>query len=339
MEFHISDEFRDYHNYLVYCNDVMVSMLQFCDENQLSNERIPFISQEHNDYFQAMSKDNDGKWQDWLINNGYKETMYRSFYKHTFFSLLSDLCHYMFESIHCAAQMKVAVAYALLRKPLRDNLYYLEWLHVNKEELIDKILNGQPDDITINKQRAKLHIDKINPDSTSFAQMSFLFRYDKNDEKSLEKIWNKANHLITTHSYTKTEQGNINFIYSTQDELENYTGFYYTVVPYIMSYIITLLAPMFEEIAGLSTYTSYMNNLIRDILYASALEAEEQETLKELLNKEKIPVFCPSCGHQDDWGDHLLVQFSQGGFTCPKCFSKIEFTGYVFDWEIIEFEE
>lgn len=59
----------------------------------------------------------DEKWQEWLITHGHREEMYEVYYRHTFFSLVADFCSYMLESINCAAKMKVAVSYALLRKP------------------------------------------------------------------------------------------------------------------------------------------------------------------------------------------------------------------------------
>lgn len=54
---------------------------------------------------------------DYILNEAY--------YRHIFFSLVADFCSYMLESINCAAKMKVAVSYALLRKPLKDTLGYI----------------------------------------------------------------------------------------------------------------------------------------------------------------------------------------------------------------------
>lgn len=61
---------------------------------------------------------------DYILNEAY--------YRHIFFSLVADFCSYMLESINCAAKMKVAVSYALLRKPLKDTLGYIEWLCVDR---------------------------------------------------------------------------------------------------------------------------------------------------------------------------------------------------------------
>ena len=112
----------------------------------------------------------------------------------------------MLESFECAAKKKVAVAYALLRKPLRDNLHYIE-LAAEREELLDKLAKGKAEDLVINKFSAKKYIEKVEKIyGIAHRDGFFSFRYDKNDSMSLEKIWNKANHVITTHSYTKSAQ-------------------------------------------------------------------------------------------------------------------------------------
>ena len=114
------------HNYLTYCNDVLVSMLKYADEEKMASVSIDLGNGENIEFEQ------DEKWQEWLITHGHREEMYEVYYRHTFFSLVADFCSYMLESINCAAKMKVAVSYALLRKPLKDTLGYIEWLRVDR---------------------------------------------------------------------------------------------------------------------------------------------------------------------------------------------------------------
>ena len=146
------------HNYLVYCNDVLVSMLQYVDEHRLTSMPFQFDSNEKAAEFDLNNQMYDSEntlWQDWLIENGYKESMYEIYYRHTLFSLVSDLCNYIIESINCAAKMKIAVSYALLRKPLKDSLGYIEWLFVNKNEMLNLLVNGSPEDLELKRKRLK----------------------------------------------------------------------------------------------------------------------------------------------------------------------------------------
>jgi len=175
------------HNYLTYCNDVLVSMLKYADEEKMASVSIDLGNGENIEFEQ------DEKWQEWLITHGHREEMYEVYYRHTFFSLVADFCSYMLESINCAAKMKVAVSYALLRKPLKDTLGYIEWLRVDRNGMLDLLASGKPEDLVITKEKALEHTSLIegNCKMSSF----FDFRYNKASETSLEHIWNNANHM------------------------------------------------------------------------------------------------------------------------------------------------
>lgn len=168
------------HNYLTYCNDVLVSMLKYADEEKMASVSIDLGNGENIEFEQ------DEKWQEWLITHGHREEMYEVYYRHTFFSLVADFCSYMLESINCAAKMKVAVSYALLRKPLKDTLGYIEWLRVDRNGMLDLLASGKPEDLVITKEKALEHTSLIegNCKMSSF----FDFRYNKASETSLEHI-------------------------------------------------------------------------------------------------------------------------------------------------------
>ena len=228
------------HNYLTYCNDVLVSMLKYTDEEKMASVSIDLGNDENIEFEQ------DEKWQEWLITHGHREEMYEVYYRHTFFSLVADFCSYMLESINCAAKMKVAVSYALLRKPLKDTLGYIEWLRVDRNGMLDLLASGKPEDLVITKEKAREHTSLIEENCKLSSY--FDFRYNKASETSLEHIWNNANHLITTkYKLSKTEPGNLNFVFADEAILRSFSDYYYITVPAIMSYAVNLICEMFEE--------------------------------------------------------------------------------------------
>jgi CheY-like chemotaxis protein len=79
---------------------------------------------------------------DWMEQNGYADAVDEGFTRHIALALLSDFCHFLYESLRCSEKGKLAVAYALLRKPLRDNLFYIEWLLADREEFIRLFREG-----------------------------------------------------------------------------------------------------------------------------------------------------------------------------------------------------
>jgi len=237
------------HNYLTYCNNVLVSMLNYVDQEKLSSIKIEFKNDEDAKAFEKVSK-NSEDWQNWLTQHGYVGELYEAYYRHTLFSLVRDFCQYMLESINCAAKMNVAVSYALLRKPLKDTLGYIEWLCADREEMLNLLTKGFPKELEISKEKAKIHTDVV--ERKYGGSSYFVFRYDKSKETSLENIWNNANHLITTkYKLSKTEPGNLNFVFADETTLRTFSDYYYIIVPAIMQYATDLICEMFEDFAPL----------------------------------------------------------------------------------------
>lgn len=318
------------HNFLTYCNDVLVSILQYSDKTKLSTVQIDFKSGEDCKTFE-----NSEDWQEWLIDNGFKTEMYEAYYRHTLFSLVSDFCHYMLESINCAAKMKVAVSYALLRKPLKDTLGYIEWLFADRIELLDLLINGKPEELIITKELAKKHTEAVEK---KFGGCSYFdFRYNKSEQTSLEHIWNNASHLVTTrYKLSKTEPGNLNFVFADEKCLREYSDYYYLVVPGVMMYAMSLICSMFEEFAPLNDYTLIMNKINRLTRSYSVIESSSFEMVEKMIDETDIPVICPRCGLKKKMTAKTIFKFINGSIRCNRCFKTINTGRYIFDWEKLE---
>lgn len=328
--FQIDPKHYEKHNFLTFCNDVLVSILQYSDKNKVSTIQIDFNNEETTKAFE-----NAEDWQEWLIDNGFKEEMYEAYYRHTLLSLTSDFCHYMLESINCAAKMKVAVSYALLRKPLKDTLGYIEWLYADRVEMLDLLTHGKPENMTITKELAKKHTEVVE---TKFGGSSFFdFRYSKTEQSSLEHIWNNANHLITTkYKLSKTEPGNLNFVFADEKCLREFSDYYYLVVPAVMMYAVNLIAAMFEEFAPLNEYTLIMNRFNRITHSTSVLEEPSVIEITKMFNEMDVPIVCPRCGSKKKMTNKKMLEFMKGKYRCKRCFRTINTGRYIFDWENID---
>src|SRR5665647_103015 len=97
----------------------------------------------------------------------------------------------------------------------------------DRNEVVDLLINGTANQLVIEKTKAKYITDKIK--ELIGVDNYFVFRYDKNRIESLEKIWHKANHLITRDKYCKTENGALNFIFSSEENLLRLEDLYYLV--------------------------------------------------------------------------------------------------------------
>ena len=330
-QFKIEPQYGPSHNFLVYRNDVLVSFLKYVDCEKLSSVKINFKNKEDEHSFADLKEGSDIF--DWMEEHGYSDEMYELEYRHTFFSLVADFCHYMLESFECAAKKKVAVAYALLRKPLRDNLYYIEWLAAEREDLLDKLAKGKAKDLVINKSNAKKYIEKVEKIYGIAHQDGFFnFRYDKNDRMSLEKIWNKANHVITTHYYTKSAQGELNFVVLDEERIDEFTRYYYCVVPLVMSYAVDLIVAMFERIINVNPMTNVINRVLKLARQACTADGKFFQDALNILEVDEIPFFCPHCGNEIHMNLDILFELMNNMFKCEECGFKIESSNYVFDY-------
>lgn len=329
--FMIPKKYMSKHNYLVYCNDVLASILRYVDSHNLSSKTITFSSPEQAKEFENIDhRLND--WQEWMIHNGYKEELYEVFYRHTLFSVLSDFCNYTYESIHCAAKTKIWVAYALLRKPFRDNLGYIEWLCADRDDIVKRLFNGTPEEIELKKEKAKENIRIITGKYKSLEAFSEIYslRYDTKSDLSLEKIWNKANHLVTTYGYTRSNNGSLNFIFTNREEMMSYVNYYYCSAPYIMAYVLELICSEFESIAGLNEFTKGYNKLIRNIKFSRAIE---KLSLPKCARKYPIHIVCPKCGNIMFMDVDILYLIQTDSLKCTYCKFVLPSFHYMFDWQ------
>ena len=213
-------------------------------------------------------------------------------------------------------------------------MYYIEWLAAEREDLLDKLAKGKAEDLVINKSNAKKYIEKVEKIYGIAHQDGFFnFRYDKNDRMSLEKIWNKANHVITTHSYTKSAQGELNFVFLDEERIDEFTRYYYCVVPLVMSYAVDLIVAMFERIINVNPMTNVINRVLKLARQACTADGKFFQDALNILEVDEIPFFCPHCGNEIHMNLDILFELMDNMFKCEECGFKIESSNYVFDYE------
>lgn len=135
--------------------DILVDLSKKADEYDFSKTILKYSNRESN-WIELNMKEIEQK-ED--IELG-AELMGR----HILFSILRDICLYLYESLSRIERGIVTVAYTLARKPLQDNLYYLCWLLDNPKDLYQKINNQDPTnyDVSILKKDINNIIDMYN---------------------------------------------------------------------------------------------------------------------------------------------------------------------------------
>ena len=252
MGYFLPIKYKELHNLCFYLHDILAQVVVEGKKKKLFDTVIKF------------KKDNDSEeYQDsndileWLINNSYEEEFKSIVIKKVLIATISDYCHYIYEALKCSEKSKLAITYTLLRKPLKDNLLFFEWIMTNRNEFLE---NFQKDsnfyaidkiDSTKKKMFIECSVNQINYCETFDADFIYNIRYSKRTVYSLERLWNIANHIVTTSEYYKTESLNLNFVFSGPDSEKSQWSYLYLVLPYLLFYTVEVIQVVLDrEIGG-----------------------------------------------------------------------------------------
>jgi len=234
----LPDKYLIAHDLCFLNHDILVQLLASGEAQNIFTHRFKFKSEDEANTFRN-SNDLFG----WLESYGRIEDRVKIIRTAIFPALLSDLLHFVYESLDISKKAKLTVVYALLRKPLQENLCLFEQM------LVD--MNGVHDTLSIEPEKLysqsaggiEAHTKRIEQ-VINILEMNDLFdpkyiaqlRYDKNTDDGFDGICNKAMHLFTAHKSIKTETLNINFIFSDHECRSYQWEYLYSRLPYLLVY-------------------------------------------------------------------------------------------------------
>ena len=177
------EELENY-NYIIMCHNLMLSLVKRANRHDWHSFKIDIREKDKEEW-----EKHDIEY--WRLH-GYKEEISRMYYQHTFFSLWSDYLDYTYEATMAASKMKASIAYSLLRKPLKDDLYFLELLENKGIEFIYEFLEKPIDNFAIDKfspEEKKKIISAVAKEAFSEAYGDILYniRYSKKEEIRFRK--------------------------------------------------------------------------------------------------------------------------------------------------------
>ena len=277
MGYFLPKKYKELHNLCFYLHDILVQVVVEGENKKLFDT---IYSLKKRSDIEAIKGNDDIL--EWLSNNGYEDEFKSIVIKQVLIATISDYCHYVYEALKCSEKSKLAITYTLLRKPLKDNLLLFEWIMTNRNEFmenfkkdsnyyaIDKI------DLTKKKMFIERSVNKIKYSETFNSDFIYNIGYSKKTDYGLEPLWNKANHIVTTSKDYKTENLNLNFIFSGADSKESQWNYLYSVLPYLLFYTVEVIQVVLDREIGENKF---------DILYETFEERAkifEKTMLKNL---------------------------------------------------------
>jgi hypothetical protein len=222
---------------------------------------------------------------------------------------MSDFCNFVYESLSCSQKAKMTVAYALLRKPFKENLLLLEWLLADRDGFLSAFMQENPKDLSVDaiildqkKEIIEKAVALAEVPTLLDAHRLYELRYHKSEDEGFEKLWHKATHLVTTFREFRTECQNLNWVFAQHpdDRLSQWTHFY-TFVPAVLYHAFGVMKALtstlgkrddpaqswkqLKMLAGLMLWADNPYNMLTPDL-----------TIKSLCgSKEMVLTYCPAC--------------------------------------------
>lgn len=313
----------DDYNFLMLCNNYIVSILEQADLKKWSEEKLDL---KEKDKRKAMSEKYDIFY---FRNHGYATIINKSLYKHIIFSLISDYNIYIMDAIDCSLKGHFSTAYTLLRKPFKDTLFLIELFYVSGHRMVSKFVNKPIKDFDPSKyteKDIKKVLRKVCRKINFFtAKKMYDLRYSRDSYESLEKLWNKAIHIVTDRKEYKTENGNFNMIFYDDDIVNEQITYIYKVLCSIQLYFIVLISNILldEKLITEEEYNFNINNLF--FAFCTTIKSDK-------LNNEQEKSLAYQCRYCKEVNQFDKKQIINNHFKrkCNKC-------GKIYDIEKFDF--
>lgn len=324
----LPDKYKFSHEYCLFLYQRLVNSIESCESSGVFNHEFPLESDEVEE-FKSLKSENLFIW---LEQHGYQDTINILYYKKIIPALLTDFLHFIYEALECSRKGKLTVCYALLRKPLKENLFYLEWLLANPEGFMKSFDKGELKELKINQvfkdemkvkiiEEAQLRTEKekwIDP------RLLYSLRYDKKANHGFEQGCQKATHLITTFKFLETEQSNFNFVFSDNKALDSQWAHIYSFLPMLLFHTIQVSEALISNIAVREDSDGLieLRTLIGFAFWVkdSPLTFGEEVVVKAIEQTlQELKVFCDNCNNRVKFESNAILElYERNAITC-KC--------------------
>ena len=261
----------------VVMGETYTDLVNFCDRYLRCIEQVYIaVKSKLRNYNQSVSildiPEAENKTADEIIEILHKNGTLNDFYKQSLFCrLLTDFLLYMQESISNVKRLNPHIALTLARKPLIDDIYYLQHLLVNSDNAIALVFSDDAKE----KEWSRTKDEPIS--NQAFGQLGYpqerniFFEMRCGDsEISLLTFCNKANHIVTSRGSKQTHSisGELNFIFIKDEEILNYTHYYCKTVPWILSYVTRIVCKIHENLLKAPSFDDLLDSLDEQLAIA-----------------------------------------------------------------------
>lgn len=264
------DQYQFSHKYSLYLNEYLANLLVFGEQNGVYSVFINLNNEQQGREFSQLKGEEISFW---LEKNGYKDELEKMVLRTLYPALLWDLHQFVAEALECSEKARLTVTYALLRKPFRDDLFYLEWLLAEPHDFINIFQDKNPSEFSLDKMLREDKVRGIVREAVSKTvkmdsvdpEVIYDMRFNKIVEFSFDAMWNKALHLVTTAKTHSTEKRNMNFIFSGDEEREYQWRHIYSFLPVVLDYAVDVAESLMYIMLGKERPNYYVDFFHREL--------------------------------------------------------------------------
>ena len=214
-------------------------------------------------------RDFEGDIFQFLLENGKKDAHDRIVKSQLIRGVILDSCYFLQEALTASLKKRLSVAFALFRRPLVYNMVMMIGLY-SDPDFMEKFIRGKahPEAADNSFDPASMHSEKLKKilsEDRFFAQFFgrdiFDFVFDKSKPDSLINMTNRALHPVTSFNKNNaTGAMNINFAFSTQQDIRSQWDYIYSRVLCAIFFYVTLLDIVVFSDIGISEKTQTLLN-------------------------------------------------------------------------------
>ena len=230
----------------------------------------------------------------------------------------------------------MTVTFALLRKPLQDNLFFLEWLLADRSDFLTKFRQG-PEHFDLGRMAKELSkamrieiigraMDKTPAGRWISADALYEVRYEKSAPTGFDRLFNRGLHLVTTHKHYTTEPENINFIFANDDTRFGLWRYLYLWLPALLRHTLNVVRELFKTLDPEFEPFDHVAELWLTVGFLLCVEQEDADEAKNAAGEffEKMfdeePLLCVECGKRLTFDSaNMLTFWEEGTVQCRSC--------------------
>lgn len=287
-------EFEDAHQLCVMTYQIMLEMLRSGEKRKSFSTSFEFRDEDEKRSFEE-SDDPLG----WLGRGKRLEDRAKVLKTIVLPAILSDFLHFIYNALDASRNAALTVCFALLRKPLQDNLFLMEVISTDVMTFAEhlatdppKLSSGQAGGFDKHCQRIETALKTIKEEERFDAKYLAQLRYDKSSNEGFSGICDRSLHLFTHKEAIRTEPMNINMVFIGNEERWLQWQHLYSKLPYILIYAWLIFEHIFTSVDG-STDPEYLREIHRRvaagvIMWGNKIVPEDTpDPVQDLVNKSR----------------------------------------------------